>query len=333
MILPFIRFLGYDIFNSKEFIPEYVADFGVKKGEKVDYAINIKGSIEIIIEVKMCGKRLDDDVSQLFRYYSVTEAKFAILTNGLEYRFYTDLEQKNIMDKTPFHTLYIDQLSARDIDILNVLSKYNYNPKEAYRIAYISKIYNYVFDHISDIANSKKLIQLIGNSIGIEVVNEEVENVIGKAISDSIFGEDDNISGKLSDNINEVYGAISTYSECTKPNIQTISSERRQENEKGRYRLTDEEIKIIEVIKRIVGQDIIAVPMKFNTRLCLLNDKNTLITLYRNGIEKPVWGFSINGYIGQETMGARNSIKYRGDTSVFSQYKKEISRAVMELIR
>jgi len=330
MILPFIKFLGYDIFNSKEFIPEYVADFGVKRGEKVDYAIMINNKVTIIIEAKADGKRLDDDVSQLFRYFSVTEAKFAILTNGIEYRFYTDLEQKNIMDRQPFHITYLDQLSARDIDILNVLSKENYVYKEAYRIAYLAKLYNFIFDNISDVAYSKKLVQLVGSSLGIKVVNEETENIIGKAISDAIFGEGDAISGKLADNINEIYGGISTYSECSKPNIKSLSAERRQEREKGDYTLTDEEKDIINVIRKITNTDVIAIPNKFNTRISLPGGKETIMILYRNGVGKSVWSFSINGYIGPETKGSRNSIKYTGDTNIFNQYKKEINKAIRE---
>ena len=333
MILPFIKYLGYDIFNPKEFIPEYVADFGVKKGEKVDYAIKINNKVVIIIEAKVCGKRLDADVSQLFRYYSVTEAKFAILTNGVEYRFYTDSEQKNIMDRTPFHVTYVDSLTARDIDILTVLSKDDFDYKEAYRIASSAKLYNFIFDNITDIVNCKKLVQLIGNSIGIKKVNEEIENIIGKAISDSIFGEGDTISGKLANNMNEIYGGIETYSECSKPNIKSIENEKRQEKEKGNYTLTDEEKSIIAVIKAITNKDIVAYPTKFNTRLSIVNGKQTIMILYRNGAGKSVWSFAINGYSGPETKGSRNSIKFTGDNSIFSHYKKEICKAVVDSLR
>lgn len=38
-ILPFIQLLGYDVFNPLEVCPEFTADVGIKKGEKVDYAI------------------------------------------------------------------------------------------------------------------------------------------------------------------------------------------------------------------------------------------------------------------------------------------------------
>ena len=35
LIMPFFQMLGYDIFNPLEFCPEYTADVGIKKGEKV----------------------------------------------------------------------------------------------------------------------------------------------------------------------------------------------------------------------------------------------------------------------------------------------------------
>ena len=103
MIMPFFRLLGYDVFNPLEFVPEYTADVGIKKGEKVDYAImNENGEPLILIEAKWCGENLDKHASQLFRYFATTSAKFGILTNGLIYRFYTDLEQENKMDEKPF---------------------------------------------------------------------------------------------------------------------------------------------------------------------------------------------------------------------------------------
>ena len=37
LVMPFFQLLGCDIFNPMEFVPEFTADVGVKKGEKVDY--------------------------------------------------------------------------------------------------------------------------------------------------------------------------------------------------------------------------------------------------------------------------------------------------------
>jgi hypothetical protein len=100
--MPFFQLLGYDVFNPHEFLPEFTADVGIKKGEKVDYAIIKDGKPTILIEAKWCGEPLDKHDSQLFRYFGTTPAKFAILTNGIIYRFYTDLDEQNKMDAKPF---------------------------------------------------------------------------------------------------------------------------------------------------------------------------------------------------------------------------------------
>ena len=112
LIMPFFAALGYDVFNPDEFVPEFTADVGIKKGEKVDYAIMKDGNPIILIEAKWCGENLNKHDSQLFRYFGTTNVKFAILTNGIIYRFYTDLDAPNKMDETPF--LEINMLNIRD---------------------------------------------------------------------------------------------------------------------------------------------------------------------------------------------------------------------------
>ncbi len=98
IIMPFFAMLGYDVFNPQEFVPEFTADVGTKKGEKVDYAIVDNGNPIILIEAKWIGENLNKHDSQLFRYFATTTAKIGILTNGLIYKFYTDLETPNKMD-------------------------------------------------------------------------------------------------------------------------------------------------------------------------------------------------------------------------------------------
>lgn len=121
LIVPLFQILGYDVFNPTEFCPEYTADVGIKKGEKVDYAILENGAPSILIECKSCSEQLDKHSSQLFRYFGTTPAKFGILTNGIIYRFYTDLEESNKMDLVPF--LEIDMLNLKDSSI-NELKKF-----------------------------------------------------------------------------------------------------------------------------------------------------------------------------------------------------------------
>lgn len=110
LIMPFIAALGYDVFNPQEVIPEFIADVGTKKGEKVDYAIQRDGETIILIECKKAQTDLSQtEMSQLYRYFSVTKARIAILTNGIHYWFYSDLVEKNKMDAKPFFKLDLSE--------------------------------------------------------------------------------------------------------------------------------------------------------------------------------------------------------------------------------
>lgn len=104
LVMPFIsQVLGYDVFDPSEVVPEFVADVGTKKGEKIDYAIKRDGAIQILVECKKISEPLNiNHASQLYRYFSVTSARIAILTNGREYQVFTDGDRPNIMDSKPF---------------------------------------------------------------------------------------------------------------------------------------------------------------------------------------------------------------------------------------
>ena len=117
-IMPFINLIGYDIFDPIEVVPEYVADIGIKKGEKVDYAIIKAGKPIILIECKHWSADLNPHNSQLFRYFHTTEAKFGILTNGICFKFYTDLVVPNKMDEKPFFEFNIDQMKDNQVEKL-----------------------------------------------------------------------------------------------------------------------------------------------------------------------------------------------------------------------
>ncbi|NKK64482.1 restriction endonuclease [Rhizobium leguminosarum bv. viciae] len=113
VVLPFLRSLGYDVFDPTEVVPEFTADAVGKKGEKVDYAIKIDNEIRILIECKPISVSLDKKhLDQLYRYFSVTNAKFAILTNGRTFNFYTDLDAPNKLDTRPFFVFDVTDFSA-----------------------------------------------------------------------------------------------------------------------------------------------------------------------------------------------------------------------------
>jgi len=131
LIMPFIAALGYDVFDPSEVIPEYTADHGIKKGEKVDYALVKDGKIIMLFECKHCGGDLSTNhASQLFRYFSVTEARVGVLTNGIQFRFFSDLEAANKMDDVPFLEVDMMALNETVITELKKLTKPAFNLDE-----------------------------------------------------------------------------------------------------------------------------------------------------------------------------------------------------------
>lgn len=127
-IIPFIKALGYDVYDPIEVVPEFTADVGMKKGEKVDYAIMCESHPIILVECKWCGKDLcDKDAAQLYRYFSVTDSRIAILTNGIIYRFYTDLEKTNTMDSKSFLEFDLMNINEDTIPELKKLSKTSFD--------------------------------------------------------------------------------------------------------------------------------------------------------------------------------------------------------------
>ena len=137
LVMPFIAALGYDVFNPKEVVPEFTADIGTKKGEKVDYAIMCDGETTFLVECKKANSDLShENMSQLYRYFTATNARIAILTNGIQYRFYSDLEATNKMDEKPFLELDLNnpkpnalaevkKMAKDDFDLDRMLSTAN----------------------------------------------------------------------------------------------------------------------------------------------------------------------------------------------------------------
>ena len=145
LVMPFIAALGYDVFNPSEVVPEFHADIGTKKGEKVDYAILREGTPSILIECKKINVSLGNaETNQLYRYFTATQARIGVVTNGVQYDFYTDLDAPNKMDSRPF--LSVDLLDLRDTTVseLNALSRNAFNIdlilKNAGRLKYLAGI-------------------------------------------------------------------------------------------------------------------------------------------------------------------------------------------------
>lgn len=123
LIMPFLQVMGYDVFNPLEVLPEFICDIGTKKGEKIDYAIFKDGQPSVLVECKHWKQDLTLHDNQLLRYFHVTPAKFGILTNGIIYRFYTDLETPNKMDEKPFLEVDLTNLKSSQVEELKKFHK------------------------------------------------------------------------------------------------------------------------------------------------------------------------------------------------------------------
>jgi len=141
-IMPFLQSLGYDIFNPLEVVPEFVADIGIKKGEKIDYAIFKDGHPTILVECKDWRQNLNVHDGQLLRYFHVSKAKFGLLSNGIEYRFYSDLVAANKMDEKPFLEFNITDIKDNQIEELKKFHKANFNAESIVNTASEMKYMN-----------------------------------------------------------------------------------------------------------------------------------------------------------------------------------------------
>lgn len=229
LIMPFFSLLGYDVFNPNEFTPEYVADVGIKKGEKVDYAISINNQISILIEAKSVNENLQKHDSQLFRYFGTSTAKIAILTNGINYKFYTDLDEINKMDSSPF--LEVDLLNIKDSDIaeLKKFGKENFDMNtiinSASNLKYansIEKILSEEFSTPSD--DFIKLILNKGIYDGVKTqnvidkykpilkksINHYVNNLVNQRLQSALNNSSSEVSSELAINVVDDNSIITT---------------------------------------------------------------------------------------------------------------------------
>ena len=131
LVMPFINALGYNVFDPTEVVPEFTADVGTKRGEKVDYAILRDGEPVILFECKGAHVDLDEvHASQLYRYFSVTPARFGVLTNGVVYRFFSDLEEPNKMDSRPFFEFSMLEVDDKVADEVKKFAKQGFDLEE-----------------------------------------------------------------------------------------------------------------------------------------------------------------------------------------------------------
>lgn len=185
IILPFLQALGFDVFNPSEVIPEYTADAVGKKGEKVDYAICIDEEIKILIECKGLATQLEfKQLSQLFRYFAVTKAKFGVLTNGRHFRFYSDIDEPNKLDNKPFFTFDVSNYSQFDLAELKKFQKSAFDVDgilaNAERLKYISAVKSFLSSQMEE--PSDRFVKAIASEVHEGRVTAQVRATISGAI-------------------------------------------------------------------------------------------------------------------------------------------------------
>ncbi len=155
LIVPFLSLLGYDVHDPTELQPEYIADFAKKRSggplEKVDYAIRRDGNPVLFIECKAVDAEPSTHSGQLARYFNATPSvPIAIITNGVRYLFFTDLEERNILSERPFFQFNIFDFATNDVDILESFGRERYDPatirERVEEIIYANKINAYIGD-------------------------------------------------------------------------------------------------------------------------------------------------------------------------------------------
>lgn len=123
LIMPMLVALGYDPYSS-DITPEYTVDVGTKRGEKVDYALQINNQPVALVECKQLNVQLSDKhISQLYRYFTVSDVHIAILTNGDDYWFFTDSKKENVMDLEPYYKIKLSDATEDEMEKMAQYSK------------------------------------------------------------------------------------------------------------------------------------------------------------------------------------------------------------------
>ena len=120
LVEPFLKTLGYDANEPDDVEQQYTSQSG-----PVDLALKKDGKRIALIEIKKAETDLSKHELQLKRYYyNVGKGvRFGILTNGIEYRFYADLVDRNLMDDEPYMILNIQSLEEELVTALATLTK------------------------------------------------------------------------------------------------------------------------------------------------------------------------------------------------------------------
>lgn len=310
-IMPMIQYLGYDVFNPTEVVPEFVADIGIKKGEKIDYAILREGKTLILIECKHWEKKLNLHEGQLLRYFQAANAKFGILTNGIKYRFYTDLEKPNIMDEKPFFEFDVTDMKDNQIDELKKFHKSYFDIESivatASELKYTSEIRALLLKEIADPSEwfVRGIAKIVYDGVVTAKVYEQFATLTKKSFTQVI---NDMISDRLKNALKE------------EQKVEAIMESTTVEDEKPLIVTTEEELEGFHVVKSILRQhvDIKRVVCRDTQTYfgILLDDNNRkpICRLYFNGTKKYIAYFTDSNKETREELTSMDDIYKYADT-------------------
>lgn len=151
LIGPLFTLLGYDLTDPRECIPEYKVDFGKDRSVKpIDWAFFQNGRPMFVVEAKESSRKLLGYDEQLADYFAKSpEIKLGILTNGIQWRFFTDVMHQNMMDKEPFLRWDVFSDEKPPLDFLTILQKAQFNPQLVRAFAEQKRNQNLLLNEIS----------------------------------------------------------------------------------------------------------------------------------------------------------------------------------------
>lgn len=277
--MPFLQALGYNVFNPAEVVPEFTCDVGTKKGEKVDYAICNGGKVEVLIECKPASAELSiNHASQLFRYFSVTAARVAVLTNGVVYKFFSDVEAPNVMDQKPFFVLDLENIKKQDVRTLAGFAKGTFDidqiVKEAGKLKLQSLLHQELQKEFAD--PSDELVRLIGKRVHNGMITAAVKETFKSLIVSSF-------QTLVREGVNERLTSALTATNTTAEQQPAPEGE-----DGGGIETTEDEVTGYNIIRAIAAQkvDIGRIAMRDSKSYCaiLLDDNNrkTIARLWFN---------------------------------------------------
>lgn len=284
-IMPFIRELGYDVFDANEVIPEFTADVGIKKGEKVDYAISIENEIVMLVECKMIGSKLDaKNESQLLRYFHTTKARIGVLTDGLVYKFYTDLEEPNKMDYKPFLEFALNQLDESTIQEIKKFSKQTFDIEKilisASELKFAKAIKVYINDQMLN--PSDEFIQFILKNIYLGRITAQVKEQLTPVLKRAFVQL---INDKVNDRLKSAMVSSTHEEEITIPDNEAQPDEAKvittEEEIEGFYAIKSMLVGIVD-LERVFHRD----TQSYFGILLDDNNRKAVARLYLNGNKK-----------------------------------------------